>query len=385
MKLIKSIGSQNVSIIVFATLLNFYYVIPQSYGIIVNAVILLLSIKDMKGTQNIQNTLPIRWLGFVCIYLFSLGVIYNDKLTYAIATTNVLVVIFTLSILLNSKEKITLFIKATTISGIVLGIFLIKKYAVYIGFGRFGQELPGTRIFSPITLGYIFMYISCLQIYDIFNTRNKLYKILMALAIILSLYIILLTGTRKSLMLPVLLLFVSIVIKFKDKFFKLLIISVISFATLLQSIEYIKETEIINKKHIERWEGVMSFANDNYEIDDSSLERLRLIENAKTIFYLNPLFGIGIDDTIRKIGTHPHNNYLTLLVFGGLTLMLLYYSIYIPIIRNWKTYYKLDPYLFFIVIVIIPISDLGTTSFNIFYFSTLITLLLLQRKKNTRL
>lgn len=172
MKPINNTGFQNITIIVFATLMNFYYVIPQSYGLILNAIILLSAIRDIK---SIQNILPVKWLGLVCIYLFSLGVIYNDKLTYAIATTNVLVVIFTLTLLLNSKEKILLFIKATAISGIFLGLFLIKQYAVYIGFGRFGQELPGTRIFSPITLGYIFMYISCLQIYDIFNTRNKLY------------------------------------------------------------------------------------------------------------------------------------------------------------------------------------------------------------------
>lgn len=365
----------NILIIAFAFLLSFYYIIPQSIALAANTFILLLSIKNIS---KITSFLPLKWyLSFTGV-LMILTLFRFDSTSYLISSINVSIIILTLMLILKDKENILLLINAISISGLLLCVYISYKFGYLFGFGRLG-DLPGTRIDSSITLGYIFLYICCMQICSLFEQKSIVVKVLTSVAIVFTLYLTLLTGTRKALLVPIAYLLFCLYIKYKRNYFKIFIVIVISIFTIPKVIEYIADNNILDYKMIERWEGSLGLIDDKQFIDDSSLERLDHIEKAKEIFYNNPIFGVGVDKTINYVGTHPHNNYFTLLSFGGIVLFFSYYWIYLYIIMKWKKIYNLWPQLY-IMILMLLLSDMGTTSFNILYFNTMIVLLLIRYK-----
>lgn len=375
METIKHINIRNLLIIVFAFLLNFYYIIPKNIAIAVNIFILLLSINDIRKTPSF---FPFKWyFSFIGVFMM-LTLFHYDSTAYLISSINVCVVILTLILLLKDKENILLLINAISISGLLLCVYISYKFGYLFGFGRLG-DLPGTRIDSSITLGYIFLYICCMQICSMFEQKSIVMKVLTSVAIVFTLYLTLLTGTRKALLVPIAYLFFCLYIKYKRNYFKILIVIVISIFTIFKVLGYIADNNILDDKMIERWEGALGLIDDKQFLDESSLERLDHIEKAKEIFYNNPIFGVGVDKTINYVGTHPHNNYLTLLSFGGIVLFFSYYWIYLYIIMKWKKIYNLWPQLY-IMILMLLLSDMGTTSFNILYFNTMIVLLLIRYK-----
>lgn len=376
MDLTKHINKRNLLIIAFAFLLNFYYIIPQSIALAVNAVILVLSIHNVK---KVSTMLPFKWyLSFVLIFTV-MTLLRFDSTTYLISSINVCIIILTLILVLKSKIDIALFIHATSISGFLLCMYIYYKFGYLFGLGRLGMEMPGTRIDSAITLGYIFLYICCMQIYSMFEQKNITMKVMTIAAIVLTLYLTLLTGTRKALLIPIAYLFLCLYLRYKKNSLKLLIIIAISIFATTKVIGYIADNDILDKNMIERWQGTIGLIDNKQYLDDSSLERLDHIEKAKKLFYYNPIFGAGINNAIKYIGTHAHNNYLTLLAFGGIVLLLSYYWIYLYLIKKWKKIYNLYPQLY-IMILMLLFSDMGTTSFNISYFNILITLLIIAYK-----
>lgn len=366
----------NILIIAFATLLNFYYIVPQNIAISINALIVLLSIQNVR---RIITYLPIKWFLFFTFLLMLFVMIRSDSTSYLISSINVLVMIFTTSLLVKNKSDVSLFINATSFSGLLLCLYIYYKFGYIFGFGRLGMEMPGTRIDSAITLGYIFLYICCMQIYSMFEQKNITMKVMTIAAIVLTLYLTLLTGTRKALLIPIAYLFLCLYLRYKKNSLKLLIIIAISIFATTKVIGYIADNDILDKNMIERWQGSIGLIDNKQYIDDSSLERLDHIEKAKKLFYYNPIFGAGINNAIKYIGTHAHNNYLTLLAFGGIVLLLSYYWIYLYLIKKWKKIYNLCP-LLYIMILMLLFSDIGTTSFNIAYFNIMITMLIIAYK-----
>lgn len=377
MELTKYTNKKSACIITFAFLLSFYYIIPQSYALVINAIIIILSLENFK---RIATFLPIKWnLAFITVLLL-LTLFRVDNLAYLISSINVGVILFTQILILNDKKDINLFMNSVTVSGFLLCLFINYKFAHLFGIGRLGMEMPGTRIDSAITLGYILLYISCIQIYTIFNNDNVLYKAIIGIAIIFTLYLTLHTGTRKALLIPIAYFLFCLFIEYKKSFLKLIFITAITLFTLTKAIGYIAEKDIIDKKMVERWEGLIGFVDQKTYIDDSSEERVDHIEKATDIFQNNSVFGIGINETIKYIGTHAHNNFMTLLAFGGMVLFISYYWIYAYFFTHRKSMLKSMPRIFVMAAIIVPLSDMGTTSFNIAYFNVMLALLMISYK-----
>lgn len=368
------------TIVLFAGVICFYYVIPQSVAYLLEALCLILATNKVKGEFN---GFPVLWYGLFFIYILCDSLIRDNQLVFVSSCLNVLVFVLILCLLIKSDEDSYAFIKASAYWGILLSIFLLLRYRSYLGIGRFGMELPGTRIDSAITLGYIFLYVMCLQIYSFLQLRpSKLQKIILISGFLLTLFLTLLTGTRKAMFLPIIYLFLLILIKNKNSLGKLVLYFSVIVIVGVFTFNYLVEKEIIDSNNLARLQGSIALFSDKYELDDSTLERELLVKQAKELFYQHPLLGNGIDATLFTLTKHPHNNYMSLLSMGGILMFFLYYYIYLYCIFSPKIERKNHLSLFLIVVAVLPLSDMGTTSFNIAYFNLLITLFILTATKH---
>lgn len=375
--------SKNWIIIIFAGFVCFYYLTPQMPAYIVEIAFLLLAVlfKNKKF-----NHYPVLWYGLFFLYILLDAFLRDQKMVYVTSCLNVTLFILILSLLIESKEDANLFIKASAYSGALFSLFITIRFNYLLGIGRLGMELPGTRIDSAITLGYIFLYIMCMQIYSFLELANckRIEKIFLIASFILTLYLTILTGTRKAMYLPLLYLLLLIFLKNKNSIRKVIIYISIIFVVAFVSFNYLVQNGTIDENNLARIQGSFAFLNDSYEVDASTVEREQLANRAAELFYQHPLFGNGIDKTLLWLTKHPHNNFLSTLSMGGIVMFMLYYLGYLMCFFN-RVFNRREFISFFIIILIIlPLSDVGTTSFNIIYFNILVALFMLLSVGNSQ-
>ena len=360
---------KNIIIIILAFLIVFYYVLPSSLAILLSCAVILISIKRIK------SFVPVIWYGVFFIYVLLVSLLRDTSMIYVSSCANVLLILISVSLVVQGISERAIFLKATSIFGGVLCIFLYTRYYMYIGVGRFGEELPGTNIQSSILLGYILLYISSIQIWSFFHSKTWWYKLLYLSLFVFSLWLTFFTGTRKALLLPILFCLFILIINYKKNKFKLIIILSIVGILLCFAGNYLANSDYMSTEQMERWVGILGFFNDDIAKDASSEERTYLLKQGLYLFSQNPLFGYGIDATLKELSKHPHNNYVSLLSYGGIILFLLYYWIYIYVLLGFQKKLRSDYSLYILGTIVILLSDMGTTSFNIMYFSVCISLL----------
>ncbi len=379
---IKAINYDNLTIVLFAFLVTFYYVLPINMAYACEFLVLAFAILNMQDKPS--TFVPIIWYFGFTLYIVIDCLLRDYTYPYS-SCINVFVFIFISTFLLNTKEKIVLFINYSSYMGLLLALFIIWRYQSFLGIGRLGMQLPGTRIESAITLGYIFLYLLCCQIYSIMIVKNKTEKLLLYFSLFICLYLTILTGTRKAMLLPILYYFFSVYLKYNNRKIVLLMLIPFLLIVLLFLFDYLVSSKIIDSKNLERLQGLFALINSNYSIDSSTLERRSLLNKAILIFEDYPLLGYGIDSTLVKLGKHPHNNFFSLLSMGGILMFIIYYWIYIYAFFSKKIERKSNLSIFIIIAIILPLSDLGTTSYNIIYFNILICLFILYANKAVKI
>jgi O-antigen ligase len=100
--------------------------------------------------------------------------------------------------------------------------------------------------------------------------------------------------------------------------------------------------------------------------DGSTTKRLEFIIEGIVLFFKKPLFGYGADNfrviiaPILGVSTYSHNNYIELLVNGGIIgFLLFYFSYFVLILEAFSK--KLDKFLLIIMILFL-IADMATVS-----------------------
>lgn len=377
----------NGGILMLSFLIAFYYILSQNMAISLNFILLLQGLR--KGIK-FNTWTPIAWFGTFFLFVFLDATFRDVEFRFVMSCFNILVMLFTLLLYVREHDDVDRFLKYTSVAGLFFCLYITNYYNSYFGVGRLGMELPGTRIDSAITLGYILLYFACTQLYAMFSSKNFFFTVSSYLSFIFCLYLIILTGTRKALIIPFILLFVLLAIKYRKNIFKFTFFGVAFVLFIILAFEFVITNEIMSEVQFLRLQGLLGFVDANQFLDESSEERVMLAQRAMEFFLDNPVLGYGVDNTYNTLGKHAHNNYLSTLCFGGIVMFLLYYWIYIKFIRRIRHFTKADyGKLLVIVIVALPLSDVGTTSFNVMYFNILISLLLIDtckpKKRNTTL
>lgn len=193
-----------------------------------------------------------------------------------------------------------------------------------------------------IALGVVIMFY-----YIFYEKKYKYFPF-----VVINIFIIAASGSRKSLIIPIVGCFLITMIKnLKNKNFLLNIIKVIVlgivFCIVVKLILQMPAFEMINS----RIEGMIASFTGQGEVDNSAFMRKNMILLGWEQFKKTPFLGIGIGNSgpVVLIGTkydnaYLHNNFIELLACGGIIGFLIYYNMYFYIFfnffKNWK--YKTD-------------------------------------------
>lgn len=199
----------------------------------------------------------------------------------------------------------------------------------------------------------------------------------------INIFIIAASGSRKSLVLPIVGCFlIIIIINFRNKNFLLNVIKgiilVIFFSVVVKLILQMPTFEMLNT----RIDGLVASFTGHGEVDSSTSMRKQMILLGWEQFKKTPFLGIGIGNSGPIIlagskydNSYLHNNFIELLACGGIVGFLIFYNIYFYIfyifLKNWK--YRIDTSIVcFVVCFCLFILDYGQVSYSsketYFYF-----------------
>ena len=376
----------------FAMLLCLYYMFPK--GISVSLELLLFSYFLLKEEikKNFKQRLrvkPLYWYLFFSLFLIMTNIFSIDEKTIYYLTTciNCFVFISISCLVIKDKNDVEIFVRYFGLCGFIVCVLLLPSIyqTILMGGGRMGStihESSNDFLNNSITLGYILMMINTCQFYIIVSTSSKWERLYVLVLFLFSLFCILLTGTRKTLLSCVICWFVYLYLNNKKATVRLLFNSIIGFFFLFLIYHVSMEVEFLYNSIGIRLEGLIGyFSSDYYEIDESTEVRDGLIKTGKRIFLDNPIFGAGIVETQRLLrnASHPHNNYLSCLDFGGIVTFVAYYWFYAKIFVRYyhlKNYSKIDNILLGLMISLL-LTDYAATTYNIIFFPTFITIIYL--------
>ena len=238
----------------------------------------------------------------------------------------------------------------------------------------FNFKLYGTDLFGSVT-GLYFNRIALLLCNGIFfsfflykSTGNRNYIVLS----LLFYFVIFLTGSRKSLIMPIVFIIIFLVLNIgrnKQKFIKTSIAVVILIA--LSSILFISNPKL-KTRMINLYQAVVQHETTT---DGSIRERTYFRKTGIELFKSNPIIGIGINGFRGYLAsikyrhvTYSHCNYIELLATLGIIGFLIYYLMYSVILKNSIKKFDANNYIKLLCLSYIMVEIIFEYGFVSFYF-----------------
>ncbi|PEC80325.1 O-antigen ligase family protein [Bacillus cereus] len=311
-----------------------------------------------------------------------------------------LMLVIVLPLILSTKERLYIFMSWFIIFGLILSVYVISltDYNRLLE-GRYYasevlEESIGNRNAVALLIGLAFNF----GVYKVFYQRN--YKHLIFALVMLT--AVLLTGSRKGLLICFIPMFINIFLmgmksnlkKNIQYFFVSLILATllsILFYNILFKIDILYEN--IGWRFESMYQEIFLHESSN---EGSYHTRKNMIQYGMDYFKERPLLGHGIENFrylyAQEVGkeTYSHNNYIELLVNNGIVGLLLYYSFYISVIlkandrrRKSESLEEKRYYLFCISLLICMfIIDWGLVSYKWYPNYILLALALKPNWKN---
>lgn len=365
---------------------------PHSISIGVELLYLIILIVTNNHASKVV-VLPFVWYLFFALMMLFLNVFRVDfnnptNLNYLRTLVNSLLFILIACYSIKNKNDIDVFFKSFAIFGVVICLMLIPStlFLISMGGGRLGQDVEiesNEFLNNAINLGYVLMLINICQFYGAIKSDSKGIKLLFVLLFSFSFFLMLLCGTRKSLLGCMICYSLFVYYRNKNNIPKLFIYSIVALIALFALFKLLMSVEFLYNAIGCRLEGLFSFVNPNYDaqVDASTETRDELINKSKQIFVDHPIIGVGIQESQRILApvSHPHNNYYTCLIFGGLLVFFSYYWYHIRVLYMYlriKRKDVLDVVLLCLLFALL-FQDYSATTYNIIYFPTFLTVLYL--------
>lgn len=277
------------------------------------------------------------WYLVFIVLCFILCVVANNS--YAWSTLRQvlknLLVCVCISIYLDRDERnIDYLIYDICIAGIATSFFLLFGFLStdfsnvnlkYAGELRIGADIAGNNV-NIIALYQCFAFSAIL--YKIKQSDNKKWRVALYVALFFVAATTLFTGSRKVLIFYII-TFALFSLKSNKRNIILIASSIFIIYFLLMNIEPLYY--LIGYKI-----NIFGKNSTSYAVySQSDINRVTYLNKAWELFKESP-FGIGFGSTIQKMGIYSHNNFLEVLVSGGIIGFLIYYCIYLHIfIIHW--------------------------------------------------
>lgn len=222
-----------------------------------------------------------------------------------------------------------------------------------------------------------FSYLIFIYKYNKEKSKTDIFKI------VWFIFIILLSGSRKGLFIlilgtPLLIYLLNPKKRIKNIFISSLVIIILYLAIIKTPLFY----NIIGNR-VEAYVNILFGAEVN---EASANTRELFIERGWNYFLQKPWTGYGLDcfrHLSGSYGTYSHNNYIELLVSGGIPTLILYYFIRIIVLIKLFINRNLDSInkLLFVILLLLIISEYGLVSYFDRLFAILFIFILCGYKK----
>ena len=383
----------NFNLTLFAVLTAMYTVAYNSYfrsisilwyGISVFTIFVLGL--TVLGKRNVKLNFFIYWA--VIFYVFtvasSLWSLNPSKSISPILTLSLIFVVgILMSLLFNSREDLKSLLFINFIALFLCAIYiLIAVDPELIGEERIGLGTVGD-MWNANDIGLKMCVGLGIALYFFYET-DRVYKRLIYLAASLIFIILaLLTGSRKALLMiyGIVILFVFMKSKGIKRIFAVLFLIVFSIGLFVLIMNYEPLYNVIGERVEDMINGLFGQGTD----EGSFNYRVRFIEYGLHWFGERPLFGYGIGNFSElaaaqfgeKYNTYAHNNFIEMLVCGGLIGFIIYYSAYIYILFKLLRHIIDKRDLMAIMLFALNLVSLVLQVAMISYSSTLFTALIL--------
>lgn len=275
----------------------------------------------------------------------------------------------------DSIPKLIYVAKAYSFSSVILGLMIfIKKGIVGImamgnasGSERLGQELMGNaNIFTAV-----YMYAAIFTIWLLVCTGNKKEKLLYFIILLFQLFLMSLSGGRKTIIIVFICFFLSQYLKNGSGISAKNIKTIVTTGILLVAVYFaVMNVDFLYNIIGSRFESMFEFFVEGKRGNQSEYARMQMIQLGLDYWTENPLFGHGLDSfkyfNMYMGGgfKYSHNNYVELLYDFGLIGFVLYYSIYVYILkrtlRHKRTFVSI---LVYMILIELLVFDFGGISY----------------------
>ncbi len=373
----KSIDRILLTILMFVLVLFGEGLTLRSYGLyVICGLIILYNIGHGKIFLNAELVL------LLCFLLYSgLSYFWAMNTSLALYRTKVLTFLTILVVILNSQLRRTgglyHYLNLYFIMGLILSLACIGYFGIsgvidlIISGIRLGED---EALFMGINANTIALDCATAGIIALFFSLIKNKKAYL-LSLIPTTVIVVATGSRKG----ILMLMIGIVLAIffyqryrggnkYSSFLKLMITVIVLFVIAGFALQ-MPGLEKINEQYMG---FINSLIGREDEADISTLARGRMVTIGWEQFIRTPLLGIGLDngkvinDIYNNFPAYLHNNYIEVLVNGGLIGFILYYSFYaVLLVKHFKRYRERNPFVYIALTLLIIrlISDWGRVSY----------------------
>ena len=271
-------------------------------------------------------------LCFFSICLISLGYSLNKQIVIdnLMNILIILIVCFTLDDKINSYNDLIKFIYI-----FVLGIYIDLLYVLFtfdlslFRLAQIGYASTGVWNGNEVALD-AFITIPFL-LFALDTSESKYRKIFYLVSILIPVYLIYMTSSRKGFICLVLSFCLYIIFKKPKKIIRNICIIIIFCCSITWAIF---EVPILYETIGWRMNGFFNLISGSGKIDSSTFLRKKYIDLGLKYFRYSPLFGYGLSNfsiiNFIELGknTYSHNNFIEILIGTGLLGFISYYSIY---------------------------------------------------------
>ena len=305
----------------------------------------------MFSVLKIRRNSAVRYYFLLLLWVFFSAIwqVYDTYYSQRVITMSmILMSTLPLSYMVNSKEEFDEVIDSVIVGGVLALIFRITVLGTASIEGGNGIAIAGAIIFSM-----------CLSKY----CCNRKKKYILYMFIIVP--VIFFTASRRAI-LYVIISYVIIVFFSGQKFLKKIVISILLGLIALYLLSTLPAFEYMMNRIL------VTLNPTAYQTKDySTIYRMALIEEGWKSFVKRPILGYGVGYSFEVISygiysskTYLHNNYLELMVGLGTVGTILYYSIYIHLLRlSTVCPDKVIRAFACAIVILFLFSDIGSVSY----------------------
>lgn len=318
------------------------------------------------------------WLFIIMLYTTVLGMVVpnnsdNFSVWYNWAVFLNLFFICTLIFQYTTIQQFMRLLKNIVIlSSLLNGVYILShEYKVIISrlpdymIGRCGYRLGGNMGINSNNIAWLFGLLALFTIYFFIEEKNWM----MLLLYFFQLIIIFFTGSKNGILMAIIPIIYYGIKSLKKLNLIACVLIIVLLVILWNMIQNIPLLYTLIGSRIDQFLfaiGINQMSSNSVIDVSSTLKRMDMIKSAKQMFWEKPIFGWGIGAFAKYsgYGYYCHNNYMELLVSGGIVGFIIYYGYIIRRFLQYLFSHK-NKYgdLIYILLISIIIIDMGTVNF----------------------